>query len=109
MHVDGEFLGGGGDVYPADFAQGPVLAAFHEEVRALIDLAQGAATALLTTHRALLDELVVQLLDHESLEGPTLKALIDPLRPGQTVELDPPPTPTGGQRNGSEAAKVVKA
>jgi len=105
VHVEGEFLGGGGDAYPADFAQGPVLAAFHDEVRALIDLAQQAAVEVLTTHRRLLDTLVGQLLDHESLEGQPLRELIDPLRPAHDEGLLAiPPVATPAARNGRSRA-----
>lgn len=68
---------------------------FHEqvdtEVRRLLEEAFHQATAILETHRALLDEIVAELLEAETLEGPSLEMLLH----RAAAPTPPDPRPSG--------------
>ncbi len=68
-----DFLGNGGAVVAIS---GTTHAALDGEVRHLLDEALQAATGLLGRHRDDLDRVTERLLADESLEGPTLRALL---------------------------------
>ena len=74
-----------------------VLAAMHHEVRLLLDEAAAAAQAVLEGHRPVLDTLVTRLLDHESLEGSELEAIVGPIRAVDNG-LGPKARRSGGSR-----------
>ncbi|HVE46922.1 MAG TPA: ATP-dependent zinc metalloprotease FtsH [Acidimicrobiales bacterium] len=64
------------------------------EVRHLIDNAHGEALAILTTHRAALDNLAAALMEKETLDTPALMEILGDLPPwAGTAEPVPPPRP----------------
>jgi len=79
LRVDGaEFLGG--ELQPTELVSPEVLDRLHAEVNELLDSADAHARTLLDRHRAVLDELVTQLLDKETLEGSDLEPILAPFR-----------------------------
>jgi cell division protease FtsH len=55
-----------------------------QSIRALVMGAFDRATALLTTHRAILDQGAAELLQHETLDEPALRRLTAGLAPATT-------------------------
>jgi cell division protease FtsH len=101
LRIEGnEFLGG--DMVPNDLASQPVLEEMHAEISRMLDAADEQAKELLRTHRPLLDEIVARLLEHESLEGDELAAMLHPVRP-LPREL-PVPAPVNGRSTPSSKA-----
>ena len=64
-----------------------------DEVREVIDRARDRARAIITEHREKLDLLAARLMEHETLEGDDLKAILD-YTPGQEAP-EHTPTPSG--------------
>jgi len=86
VHLEGnDFLGG--DLVPSDIAGSEGLELLRSEVVALLDDAATSADRLLREHREVLDHIVRRLLEHESLEGPQLAPVLDPLRPAKTAPV----------------------
>ncbi|HXA27992.1 MAG TPA: ATP-dependent zinc metalloprotease FtsH [Candidatus Angelobacter sp.] len=80
LKIDGsEFLGG--ELVPTELVDGDLLGQLHQEVRELLDDADARAGAMLREHRVFLDTIVQRLLDQETLDGPELAPLLEPLRP----------------------------
>jgi cell division protease FtsH len=61
------------------------------EVRGLLDAAHQRALAILSEHRAVLDELARELVEHETLEGPDLMAIIGHLDGWPEIPASSPP------------------
>jgi len=77
------------------------------EVDHLIHEAEREASHLLERHRAKLDELAASLIEHETLEGANLDAILAPLRPeGHALRRMPP---TSGNGHVPTAADVAAA
>ena len=105
LRIEGnEFLGG--DMVPNDLASEPVLEVMHAEISRMLDAADEQAKELLRTHRPLLDDIVARLLEHESLEGDELAALLHPVRP-RPREL-PVPVPSNGRSTQAKAPESVR-
>ena len=75
----GDYLGG--TMVPTDVATGPVLMEMHQEVRRLLDEAEAGAGEILGRHRKTLTEISKQLVEVESLDGPELEEMLEPVRP----------------------------
>ena len=58
------------------------------EVQAILGGAAASAMDILVTHRAVLDTVAAALLEAESLDGPALELLLDPLTPAGTPPVD---------------------
>jgi cell division protease FtsH len=68
-----------------------LLDAVDEEVRRITDECYAEARRLLRDHRANLDAIVAQLLEHENLDEPEIYAAAGISRP--VPALPPPPVP----------------
>jgi cell division protease FtsH len=66
----------GSELVPAETVGTAELSLMHAETARLIQQADDAATALIGRNRGVLDELVAMLLEHESIEGDPLVAVL---------------------------------
>ncbi|MFN0071690.1 MAG: ATP-dependent zinc metalloprotease FtsH [Chloroflexota bacterium] len=81
-----------------------VAEAIDEEIRRLIDDGYAMAVHILTEHREILDNLAVELVKHETLEGEMLERIFLGLPP-----LDPPmPTPISPNSDAEEPQAVPR-
>ncbi|HZQ29419.1 MAG TPA: ATP-dependent zinc metalloprotease FtsH [Acidimicrobiales bacterium] len=75
LHSEGSgFLGA--EMVPYEVVGPAELSALHAETSRLVDQADGEARDVLTRNRAVLEALTGQLLEHESLEGDKLLAIL---------------------------------
>jgi len=73
-----------------------MLTAVDHEVRRIIEECYQEARRLLREHRAQLDDIVTELLEHETLDQAQVYAAAGIARPEQ-VEADATPTAAGGE------------
>ncbi len=99
----GSYLGG--DATSMEAVAESTQAAFDAEVRALVDAAAARASQLVSYHRAALDAMVDALLEAETLEGPSLEALIEAV----TSAAPPPPAQTTLVGTDGSGARMARA
>jgi cell division protease FtsH len=78
----------------ADYSEDTAIR-IDREVERIVQAAYERATAILTTHREVLDGLALQLLEHESIDGARVYKLIEDLT-GEDVWPARPPAPGEG-------------
>jgi cell division protease FtsH len=88
----GEVFLGREQGHEADYSA-EVASVVDAEVRRLIDHAHDRARAILTTHRATLDEIATRLVEKETLEDADLAEIFGPLDKGTGIP-QPDATPT---------------
>jgi cell division protease FtsH len=88
----------GADMVPTESVGSEELSAMHAEAARLIEQADAEARAVLGRNRPVLDELVAQLLEHESMEGDRLLAVL--------AKVDRKPGPSGRRRAASTASSA---
>jgi cell division protease FtsH len=103
----GEFMGG--EAVPRGLTTGPVLMEMHQEVRRVIDQAEGRAQSILLRHRSFLDRLSAELEERESIDGVELESMLEPVKPEMNLSFEGLAPTSNGARPSSRESHVLKA